>query len=339
MVGQGNSFMVVKKCRWLVNLVKNGQYTYPDIEKKWNACFDQDWTGLSRRTFANMIGTIKLCGIEIRFDRIKGYYVCTDVQKEDEEMSSVAETIRELLTEDVCQGNSMKQKSLDDRILEEDMPSKGEYYGIIVERIRRNETITLSYRSYRPNEPLVNYTVEPYALKQFKRRWYLFGKYRTEPSLNPDLKKVPVGWATLSLDRIVHVYETGVKPFDFPFNFNARRYFAEYFGVITYDKNGPLKPEDVLVKVYTKYNKHRYLEDLPLHHSQSIEKHDEDGYWLFKYRLAPTYDFIQELLMHREDVEVLEPLSLRRKMAEALYKTAEHYQVEIDALEQEAGSK
>ena len=339
MAGQGNSFMVVKKCRWLVNLVKNGQYTYPDIEKKWNACFDQDRPGLSPRTFANLIGTIRLCGIEIRFDRTKGYYVCMDVQEEDEEMSPVEEAIRELLTEDVRQGNSMKRKSLDDRILEEDMPSKGAYYDIIVERIRRNETITLSYRSYHPDGLLVTYTVEPYALKQFKRRWYLFGKYRTEPSLNPDLKKVPVGWATLSLDRIVHVYETGVKPFDFPFNFNARRYFAEYFGVITYDKNGPLKPEDVLVKVYTKYNKHRYLEDLPLHHSQSIEKHDEDGYWLFKYRLAPTYDFIQELLMHREDVEVLEPLSLRRKMAEALYRTAEHYQVEIDALEQEAGSK
>ena len=337
MDGQGNSFMVVKKCRWLVNLVKNGQYTYPDIEKKWNACFDQDGSGLSRRTFANMIGTIKLCGIEIRFDRIKGYYVCTDVQKEDEEMSSVAETIRELLTEDVCQGNSMKQKSLDDRILEEDMPSKGEYYDIILERIRRNETITLSYRSYRQDGMPLNYTIEPYALKQFKRRWYLFGKHRTESFQNPDLRNVPVGWATLSLDRIVHVNESDAKPFDFPSNFNARRYFADYFGTITYDKNGPFVPENVLLKVYTKNNKHRYLEDLPLHHSQSIEKHDGDGYWLFRYRLATTYDFIQELLMHREDVEVLEPLSLRRKMAEALYRTAEHYQAEIKSLKQKSG--
>ena len=337
MVGQGNSFMVVKKCRWLVNLVKNGQYTYSDIEKKWNASFDQDGTGLSRRTFANMIVTIKLCGIEIRFDRIKGYYVCTDVQKEDEEMSSVAETIRELLTEDVCQGNSMKQKLLDDRILEEDMPSKGEYYGIIVERIHRNETITLSYRSYRPNEPLVNYTVEPYALKQFKRRWYLFGMNCTQTFQNPELDKVPRGYVILSLDRIVHVDKSDAKPFGFPSNFNARRYFADYFGVITYDKNGPFVPENVLLKVYTKYNKHRYLEDLPLHHSQSIEKHDGDGYWLFKYRLAPTYDFVQELLMHREDVEVLEPLSLRRRMAEALYRTAEHYQTEIKSLKQKSG--
>ena len=93
-----------------------------------------------------------------------------------------------------------------------------------------------------------------------------------------------------------------------------------------------MNAENVILKVYTKYNKHRYLEDLPLHHSQSIEKHDGDGYWLFRYRLATTYDFIQELLMHREDEEVLEPLSLRRKMAAALFRTAEHYQAEIKSL-------
>ena len=41
--------------------------------------------------------------------------------------------------------------------------------------------------------------------------------------------------------------------------------------------------------------------------------------------------------MHREDVEVLEPLSLRGKMAEALYRTAEHYQAEIKSLKQKSG--
>lgn len=58
-----------------------------------------------------------------------------------------------------------------------------------------------------------------------------------------------------------------------------------------------------------------YFRSLPLHPSQKeIENHSE--YSVFEYWLKPTYDFEQEILSHREDVEVLEPVQLREIIRE-----------------------
>ena len=53
---------------------------------------------------------------------------------------------------------------------------------------------------------------------------------------------------------------------------------------------------------------------LPLHHSQQELETSETskGYSIFTYYLTPNYDFIHDLLYFGEDVEVLEPLILRK---------------------------
>ena len=51
-----------------------------------------------------------------------------------------------------------------------------------------------------------------------------------------------------------------------------------------------------------------------LHESQEeIVKNEE--YSIFKYYIRPTFDFIQEILLNGESMEVLEPLSLREEIA------------------------
>lgn len=56
-----------------------------------------------------------------------------------------------------------------------------------------------------------------------------------------------------------------------------------------------------------------YLRDLPMmDNQQEIERHDE--YSIFKMRVHPSYDFQQELLWNREELEVLEPQWLRNEM-------------------------
>ena len=51
-----------------------------------------------------------------------------------------------------------------------------------------------------------------------------------------------------------------------------------------------------------------------LHESQEEIEHT-DEYCIFKLHVRPTYDFQQELLWNREELEVLEPLWLREEMA------------------------
>lgn len=56
-----------------------------------------------------------------------------------------------------------------------------------------------------------------------------------------------------------------------------------------------------------------YLRTLPLHESQrEIEGDDEST--LFEYHLKPTFDFYQLVLAQGDQVEVLEPESVRSEM-------------------------
>ena len=69
-----------------------------------------------------------------------------------------------------------------------------------------------------------------------------------------------------------------------------------------------MEPETVEIKVSPDHRK--YIETLPLHHSQTLVD-DKVDYVIFQYLLHPTHDFIQELFTHGENIEVIKPKSLR----------------------------
>ena len=57
-----------------------------------------------------------------------------------------------------------------------------------------------------------------------------------------------------------------------------------------------------------------YMRDLPMmENQQEVERNEE--YSIFKIHVRPTFDFQQELLWNREELEVLEPLWLRKEIA------------------------
>lgn len=69
------------------------------------------------------------------------------------------------------------------------------------------------------------------------------------------------------------------------------------------------------VKVYG--TQKEYFRTLPLHHSQQeIENEGGEEYTVFRYWLSPTYDFVQEILSHGYEVEVLSPGHLRDRIRE-----------------------
>jgi predicted DNA-binding transcriptional regulator YafY len=50
-----------------------------------------------------------------------------------------------------------------------------------------------------------------------------------------------------------------------------------------------------------------------LHHSQREIESNAD-YTIFEYKIAPTYDFIQEILSHGNQLEVLSPDAFRQQI-------------------------
>ena len=138
------------------------------------------------------------------------------------------------------------------------------------------------------------YHVEPYALKVFKRRWYLLAKYGDSP-----LK-------IYALDRFLNI-DIEFEDFTMPQDFNASAYFSTCFGIILSDE------EPQVTKLKVDYYQANYLRSLPLHHTQK-ELERTDHHTIFSYYLRPSFDLVQELLSMGETVEVLEPASLRAEM-------------------------
>ena len=77
--------------------------------------------------------------------------------------------------------------------------------------------------------------------------------------------------------------------------------------------NSDKKVERIVVRAYQPLM--HYLRTLPLHHSQK-ELQSTPEYADFEYHLRPTFDFLQELFSQINEIEVLEPASLRKEIKE-----------------------
>ena len=111
-----------------------------------------------------------------------------------------------------------------------------------------------------------------------------------------------------SLDRVkfLHVKD---ETFQMPKDWSAEAFFNGCFDIIA-DWQIDIQP----VKLKVSAGQANYIRDLKIHESQKeVERNEE--YSIFTYRLRPSYDIIQELLWNGEDVEVLEPLWLRKEIA------------------------
>ena len=72
-----------------------------------------------------------------------------------------------------------------------------------------------------------------------------------------------------------------------------------------------------------------YIRDLKMHESQEeIERNEE--YSIFTYHLRPSFDFQQEILWNGEDMEVLEPIWLRKEIAGKIKKMWDKYSASLD---------
>ena len=140
------------------------------------------------------------------------------------------------------------------------------------------------------------FELEPYFIREFKRRWYLYGHKDYDKDFNPHM---------YALDRMSDV-EVLPDTFNLPDGLDAKAWFRSLYGVRKYDD---MKSQQVILKVYG--NQVRYFRSLPLHISQEeIETHRDHS--IFAYNLAPDYDFKQDILSFGDTVEVLEPSSLRK---------------------------
>lgn len=287
-----------KRYIWLVDLINRRKYvSFKEINEAWmRSPLNETGDPLSERTFFNHKDAIAgMFGIEILNDRSLGFYIGRSDVGSDETSDWMLHTL--------CLNNVLHENAdMKDRILMEKVPSSERFLTDIISAMRDFRVIRLCYQSFRHPEPFC-FNVRPYCVKYFKQRWYLLG--------DSDL-----GLRIYSLDRFVDMKELE-EHFEIPKGFDAEEYFGNYFGVIIGEE-----PEDVKIRVVP--DQVKYFRTLPLHGSQR-ETVQEDGSSVFSYHIAPTFDFVQEILSHGADVEVLEPAELRESIADIVAGMASRY--------------
>lgn len=287
-----------KRYIWLVDLINRRKYvSFKEISEAWmRSPLNETGDPLSERTFFNHKDAIAgMFGIEILNDRSLGFYIGRSDVGSDETSDWMLHTL--------CLNNVLHENAdMKDRILMEKVPSSERFLTDIISAMRDFRVIRLCYQSFRHPEPFC-FNVRPYCVKYFKQRWYLLG--------DSDL-----GLRIYSLDRFVDMEELEER-FEIPKGFDAEEYFGNYFGVIIGEE-----PEDVKIRVVP--DQVKYFRTLPMHGSQR-ETVQEDGSSVFSYHIAPTFDFVQEILSHGADVEVLEPAELRESIADIIAGMASRY--------------
>ena len=219
--------------------------------------------------------------------------------------------LRSWLYNTFCVSNVLaNSQSIKDRIILEYVPSGQDYLQSIIEAMKENRVVNITYHSYWKDEEN-NFDVQPYCVKLFRQRWYLIGRstYSYYYEQGPRI---------YSLDRIHSLHITD-ETFKLPKDWNAQEFFNGCFGIIADQR---MDIQDIKLRVNA--GQANYIRDLKLHESQEeIESNGE--YSIFTYQLRPSYDFIQELLWNGADIEVLEPQSLRKEIANIVEQMHKKY--------------
>ena len=291
------------KYMWLISTIYDaGKISFEDIARKWDNAYINDLhQPLKLRTFHNHRNAILMqFGVVIECQRGTNLYYI-----ENPEVLEKNSINQWLLDSFAVSSLLMGNRSISDRIMLEDVPSGRFYLDIITTAMRENRQIVIDYEDFFGNT-IQGLKVNPYFIRLFKRRWYVMALVLPGKEIH-----------RFGLDRIKHIEVLDSK-FIYPKDFSPQDYYTDYYGVFHYEK-----PMTIRLKAYRE--KPHYLRSLPLHHSQrEIESNNE--YTIFEYKIAPTYDFIQEILSHGNQLEVLSPDTFRQQIKAIIQEMHDFYE-------------
>lgn len=277
----------ITRYRLIIKKLRKQPATFKEISKYLSVESElQEYNfNVSIRTFKRDIEDIgSLFNIDIVYDfSRKVYYIDFDEQPE------VNERIFEAF--DTFNALNISDRLSDYIHFEKRRPQGTENLYGLLHAIKNKVQIAFSYQKFWEDEITLR-TTEPYALKEFKNRWYVLAN---------DLKDKKV--KSFALDRLSELEITN-KKFQLSNDFNVNEHFKYCFGIISPNEH---KPQEVILSFVPFQGK--YIKTLPLHESQEILK-DNESELLVKLTLFITHDFFMEILSHGENVKVIQPDSL-----------------------------
>ena len=195
---------LINKYVWLAETIyKSSPITFEEINEKW---LDQDMDDkpIPLRTFHKWrIAAEEMFNLNIECERRGGYHYYIDNADEIK-----CGGLRNWLLYTISVSNLLiDSQSLKNRILLEDVPSSQNHLAIILEAMKTNTQLSITYQSYWRDESYT-FDIYPFCVKLFKQRWYLvaFSTY---------YDKVMI----YALDRIFNIKKLDGETFNIPKDF------------------------------------------------------------------------------------------------------------------------
>jgi hypothetical protein len=306
---------------WILSeLYQNSKgLTYKDFAERWEqSTQNMQGTSLPKRTFADCLRAIEeTFDIDISSDA-RNDYRYRIVQRDWLENDRVKGW---LLSAFAVNGLLQDSRGLRERVMFEDIPSGNDYLLEVLNAMRENHVLAMTYQDYFDKEPR-EILLEPYCVRVFRQRWYVVGVTENEPKGDEPTELTNQGRIRrYALDRVVTLGQTDAT-FKMPLDFSVDDYFAHAFGIIVEPEEYDV--EVIRLKVYDINHRREYLRSLPLHHSQR-EIEQTANYSVFELRLAPTYDFVQAILSMGDEVEVLTPEYVRQEVRRRVKEMHQRY--------------
>ena len=296
---------LLQKYIWLVQtFIRAGEngLSLGEISDRWENRFDSTY---SRRTFNNHREAVEeVFGIRIECNRSTSRYF---IGSTDDITDDNAETAWLINTFTVNNMLSLGKERLSGRVSVEDIPSGNRHLTSIMEAMTENREIKIQYQKYTSAES-DSYTLRPYAVKEFAKRWYIVA-YCIERK----------GLRVYGLDRIRHLELTG-ESFRMPKNFDVDELFSTSFGIYIPEEKGRT------ITFRTSPTDARFLRDLPLHSSQREISSDGESV-TFSIFVCPNKALVMEFCKYGSGLEVLSPEDIRTQVAEEHRKAAEKYKI------------
>ena len=179
----------------------------------------------------------------------------------------------------------------------------------IFDAIIFKQALKIVYQSFNnPNKSEIIFS--PYLLKEYRNRWFVFGK-------NNDYNSVNV----LALDRIKNI-GNAINNYDDSLNFDSEKYFSNLIGVsVPKDE----KVESVEIKV--KAELVPYIVTKPLHRNQEVIKKYSNGDVLLKMNIFINYELKSLILSYGSGLVVKKPLALKQDLLNEIEIIRKNYLV------------
>lgn len=286
-----------KKYIWLVDVIhRHGPLTFAEINRRWHQSSLCNGCNIALRTFHNHREAVEeLFNIRIACDdRTNEYYIENDSELGKNNIANWLLNSFSMINM-LCESSAMA-----DRVIVEDIPSAQKFMTDLLTAMRENRRVNISYQPFYGDEPF-DLELQPLFVKLYERRWYLYADKPADAKIK-----------LYALDRMQSVTLTEAH-FSIPEGFSPAEYLKYAFGVAVYDD---IKPCTIRIRAWGKAVK--YLQTLPLHHSQRecesikgvVELFDST---IFEYFVAPTQEFYNAVLS-REGLEIISPDNVRERV-------------------------